>query len=165
MSVAGIDLGDATSTVALARKRGVDVLMNKESKRENATAVSFGEKSRSFCGDAAANRGMAMASTAANVRGLLGMRWASAAREALTADLPYAASDRWMKKGGDCLGCWARAAGDEGEREGKKPEAAAAGPSLFSSRGSLDAEMGHADRYSRLCAAQASSDGGGQGDR
>lgn len=42
MSVVGLDVGNDTSCVALARKRGVDVLMNKESKRETPAVISFG---------------------------------------------------------------------------------------------------------------------------
>ena len=33
MSVAGIDIGSSKSCIAVARKRGIDVLMNKTSKR------------------------------------------------------------------------------------------------------------------------------------
>ena len=40
MSVAGIDVGDACSGIAVARKRGVDVLLNKESKRETPTLLA-----------------------------------------------------------------------------------------------------------------------------
>lgn len=42
-SVVGFDVGNDTSCVALARKRGIDVLMNKESKRETPAVVNFGE--------------------------------------------------------------------------------------------------------------------------
>lgn len=39
MSVAGFDIGSQTSTVAVARKRGIDVLLNKESNRETPSLV------------------------------------------------------------------------------------------------------------------------------
>ncbi len=42
MSVVGFDVGNDTSCVALARKRGIDVVMNKESKRETPAAINFG---------------------------------------------------------------------------------------------------------------------------
>lgn len=45
MSVVGFDVGNDTSCVALARKGGIDVLMNKESKRETPAVVNFGETS------------------------------------------------------------------------------------------------------------------------
>ena len=53
MSVAGIDVGNASSCIALARKGGVDVLLNKESARETPAVVTFNEKTR-FIGTAAA---------------------------------------------------------------------------------------------------------------
>ncbi len=43
MSVVGFDVGNDTSCVALARKRGIDVIMNKESKRETPAAINFGK--------------------------------------------------------------------------------------------------------------------------
>ena len=42
MSVVGFDVGNDTSCVALARKRGIDVVMNKESNRETPAAINFG---------------------------------------------------------------------------------------------------------------------------
>ena len=42
MSVVGFDVGNDTSCVALARKRGIDVVMNKESKRETPAAINYG---------------------------------------------------------------------------------------------------------------------------
>ena len=77
MSVAGIDIGEYVSCVALARKRGVDVLMNNESKRETPTCVAFGSKMRSYGGDAASGRSMNMKNTIANIRKLLGKRFDS----------------------------------------------------------------------------------------
>lgn len=52
MSVAGIDVGDSTSCIALARKGGVDVLLNKESKRETPSVVAFSSKQRQMGTDA-----------------------------------------------------------------------------------------------------------------
>jgi len=46
MSVAGFDIGDQCSCIAVARKRGIDVLMNKESKRETPSVVAFNAKQR-----------------------------------------------------------------------------------------------------------------------
>jgi heat shock protein 4 len=44
-------VGNDCSCVAIARKRGIDVLMNKESTRETPAMVSFGDKMR-FIGEA-----------------------------------------------------------------------------------------------------------------
>jgi heat shock protein 4 len=44
MSVVGIDFGNANSRVALARRKGIDVVLNDESKRETPSMLNFGEK-------------------------------------------------------------------------------------------------------------------------
>jgi len=75
-SVAGFDIGNDCSCVALARKRGIDVLMNKESKRETATAVSFNDKRRYMGGDAAQSMSMNMRNTIRDLRRLIGKRFA-----------------------------------------------------------------------------------------
>eukprot|EP01061_Rhynchopus_euleeides_P039186 TRINITY_DN6722_c4_g1_i1.p1 TRINITY_DN6722_c4_g1~~TRINITY_DN6722_c4_g1_i1.p1 ORF type:complete len:809 (+),score=431.42 TRINITY_DN6722_c4_g1_i1:111-2537(+) len=45
MSVFGIDLGNLYSTVSIARRKGIDVIINEVSKRETNTFVSFGNES------------------------------------------------------------------------------------------------------------------------
>eukprot|EP01064_Diplonema_japonicum_P002539 TRINITY_DN1161_c12_g1_i2.p1 TRINITY_DN1161_c12_g1~~TRINITY_DN1161_c12_g1_i2.p1 ORF type:complete len:815 (+),score=322.45 TRINITY_DN1161_c12_g1_i2:44-2488(+) len=42
MSVFGVDFGNLNSTVSVARRRGIDVIINEVSKRETNTCVSFG---------------------------------------------------------------------------------------------------------------------------
>jgi molecular chaperone DnaK (HSP70) len=44
MSVVGIDFGNANNVVALARRKGIDVVLNSESKRETPSMVNFGQK-------------------------------------------------------------------------------------------------------------------------
>ena len=44
MSVVGIDFGNANNVVALARRKGIDVVLNDESKRETPSMLNFGEK-------------------------------------------------------------------------------------------------------------------------
>lgn len=44
MSVLGIDVGNATSVVGLARRNGIDVVLNSESKRETPSLVNFAQK-------------------------------------------------------------------------------------------------------------------------
>eukprot|EP00842_Homolaphlyctis_polyrhiza_P001849 jgi/Hompol1/2665/HPOL_006108-RA len=51
MSVVGIDLGNLNTVVAVARNRGIDVIVNETSNRATPTLVSFGEKQR-FIGEA-----------------------------------------------------------------------------------------------------------------
>ena len=44
MSVVGIDFGNANNVVALARRKGIDVVLNDERKRETPSMLNFGEK-------------------------------------------------------------------------------------------------------------------------
>ncbi|KAF5787314.1 putative Heat shock protein 70 family [Helianthus annuus] len=44
MSVVGFDLGNGSCVVAVARQRGIDVVLNDESKHETPAIVCFGEK-------------------------------------------------------------------------------------------------------------------------
>ena len=44
MSVLGIDVGNSTSVVGLARRNGIDVVLNSESKRETPSMVNFSSK-------------------------------------------------------------------------------------------------------------------------
>ncbi|GJW15524.1 heat shock 70 kDa protein 15-like protein [Tanacetum coccineum] len=53
MSVVGFDLGNESCVVAVARQRGIDVVLNDESKRETPALVCFGDKQR-FLGTAGA---------------------------------------------------------------------------------------------------------------
>jgi len=89
MSVAGIDVGDACSCVAVARKRGVDVLLNKESKRETPTLVAFGPKTRALGTDAVGSLTVNPRNTVSGLKRLLGARWGSPALEAELARLPF----------------------------------------------------------------------------
>nr|XP_043623081.1 heat shock 70 kDa protein 14 [Erigeron canadensis] len=57
MSVVGFDLGNESCVVAVARQRGIDVVLNDESKRETPALVCFGEKQR-FLGTAGAATSM-----------------------------------------------------------------------------------------------------------
>ena len=53
MSVVGFDFGNESCVVAVARQRGIDVVLNDESKRETPAIVCFGDKQR-FIGTAGA---------------------------------------------------------------------------------------------------------------
>ncbi|KAE8769131.1 heat shock 70 kDa protein 16 [Hordeum vulgare] len=46
MSVVGLDVGNDTLVAAAARQRGIDVLLNVESKRESPAAVAFSHSAR-----------------------------------------------------------------------------------------------------------------------
>lgn len=75
MSVAGFDVGNCTSCVALARKRGVDVIMNAESKRETPAVVSYGDKMRFVGVQGAAKLTMNVKNTVSQVKRLIGRKF------------------------------------------------------------------------------------------
>ena len=75
MSVAGFDVGNSASCVALARKRGVDVIMNAESKRETPSIVSYGDKMRFVGVQGAARLTMNVKNTVVQVKRLIGRKF------------------------------------------------------------------------------------------
>ncbi|GER44933.1 heat shock 70 kDa protein 16, partial [Striga asiatica] len=72
MTVAGFDIGNKNCVIAVAKKRGIDVLLNDESKRENPTIISFGEKQRFFGWAGAASATMHPKSTISQIKRLVG---------------------------------------------------------------------------------------------
>lgn len=89
MSVVGIDVGNDALCVALARKRGIDVLLNKESKRETPALVSFGEKMRFLGTDAAGKIMVNPKNTVSQIKRLLGKKFQDPAVQADISKLPY----------------------------------------------------------------------------
>ncbi|KAL3528783.1 hypothetical protein ACH5RR_008105 [Cinchona calisaya] len=72
MSVVGFDFGNESGVVAVARQRGIDVVLNDESKRETPAVVCFGEKQR-FLGTAgAASSMMNPKNTISQIKRLIG---------------------------------------------------------------------------------------------
>ncbi|KAK1305389.1 Heat shock 70 kDa protein 16 [Acorus calamus] len=55
MSVIGIDIGNDNCVIAVARQRGIDIVLNDESKRETPSAVSFADKNRLLGSSASAS--------------------------------------------------------------------------------------------------------------
>lgn len=72
MSVIGFDIGNENCVVAAVKQRGVDVLLNDESKRETPAVVSFGEKQRFIGSAGAACATMNPKSTISQVKRLIG---------------------------------------------------------------------------------------------
>ncbi|XP_052181221.1 heat shock 70 kDa protein 16 isoform X2 [Diospyros lotus] len=75
MSVLGFDIGNENCVIAVVKQRGIDVLLNDESKRETPAVVSFGEKQRFLgaAGDASAT--MNPKSTISQVKRLIGRKF------------------------------------------------------------------------------------------
>ena len=86
MSVVGFDIGDFKSCVAVARRNGVDVLLNKESKRETPPVVSFGTKQRAIGCDGSGAQAMNPKNTVFGLKQLLGKNFNEAS---VQSQLPY----------------------------------------------------------------------------
>ena len=78
MSVAGFDIGDQSTCIAVARKRGIDVLLNKESNRETPSVLSFGAKSRSMGTDASGSVAVNPKNAVTQIKRLLGKKFSDA---------------------------------------------------------------------------------------
>jgi heat shock 70kDa protein 4 len=89
MSVVGFDVGNDTSCVALARKKGIDVIMNKESTRETPSVVSFGDKMRFSGTDGAAKISMNPTNTVRDLKRLLGKKFDDPAVQADIKKMPF----------------------------------------------------------------------------
>mmetsp|Transcript_5796 Transcript_5796/g.10058 ORF Transcript_5796/g.10058 Transcript_5796/m.10058 type:complete len:782 (+) Transcript_5796:126-2471(+) len=93
MAVAGFDVGNDRSCVALARKRGIDVLLNKESTRETPAVVNFGEKMRFMGTDGLAKQGLQPQNTVCQLKRLLGRKFADPAVQADLERLPLTVTE------------------------------------------------------------------------
>lgn len=93
MSVVGLDVGNDTSCVALARKRGIDVLMNKESKRETPAVVNFGDKMRYIGTDGAAKFSLSPQNTVHQLKRLVGKKFADPQLQKDIAKLPFSVTE------------------------------------------------------------------------
>lgn len=93
MSVVGIDVGNDTSVVSMARKRGIDVLLNKESTRETPAVVNFSDKMRFLGTDGSAKMGLAPANTVNNLKRLIGSKFKDPAVQADIAKLPFSVTE------------------------------------------------------------------------
>ncbi|VFQ81709.1 unnamed protein product [Cuscuta campestris] len=75
MSVVGFDVGNENCVIAVVRQRGIDVLLNDESKRETPSVVSFGEKQRFLGSAGAASATMNPKSTISQFKRLIGKKY------------------------------------------------------------------------------------------
>ncbi|CAH9081555.1 unnamed protein product [Cuscuta epithymum] len=75
MSVVGFDVGNENCVIAVVRQRGIDVILNDESKRETPSVVSFGEKQRFLGSAGAASATMNPKSTISQFKRLIGKKY------------------------------------------------------------------------------------------
>jgi len=89
MSVVGIDFGNANNVVALARRKGIDVVLNDESKRETPSMLNFGEKQR-FIGSAAGDKiNMQPKNTLTQLKRLIGKKFDDEEVQSDIAAMPF----------------------------------------------------------------------------
>lgn len=85
MSVVGFDVGNDTCTVAVARQRGIDVILNDESKRETPAVVSFNDKQRAVGAASSTNP----KNSVSQLKRLLGHKFADPELQADLQTLPF----------------------------------------------------------------------------
>lgn len=76
MSAVGFDVGNENCVIAVVKQRGIDVLLNDESKRETPSVVCFGDKQRFLGSAGAASAVMNPKSTISQVKRLIGRKYA-----------------------------------------------------------------------------------------
>ncbi|KAL2493089.1 Heat shock 70 kDa protein 14 [Abeliophyllum distichum] len=93
MSVVGFDFGNESCVVAVARQRGIDVVLNDESKRETPAIVCFGEKQR-FLGTAgAASSMMNPKNTISQIKRLIGRQFSDPELQQDLKSLPFSVTE------------------------------------------------------------------------
>ncbi|KAL5072650.1 hypothetical protein RYX36_011634 [Vicia faba] len=93
MSVVGFDFGNESCIVAVARQRGIDVVLNDESQRETPAIVCFGEKQR-FIGIAgAASTMMNPKNSISQIKRLVGKLFLDDDLQRDLKSLPYSVSE------------------------------------------------------------------------
>ncbi|KAL7610323.1 heat shock 70 kDa protein 15-like [Lactuca sativa] len=93
MSVVGFDLGNESCVVAVARQRGIDVVLNDESKRETPALVCFGDKHR-FLGTAgAATSMMNPKNTISQIKRLIGRPFSDPELQQDLKALPFSVTE------------------------------------------------------------------------
>ncbi|KAG6390733.1 hypothetical protein SASPL_148478 [Salvia splendens] len=93
MSVVGFDFGNESSVVAVARQRGIDVVLNDESKRETPSLVCFGDKQR-FLGTAgAASSLMNPKNTISQIKRLIGRQFSDPELQRDLKSLPFSVTE------------------------------------------------------------------------
>ncbi|KAL1559068.1 heat shock 70 kDa protein 14-like [Salvia divinorum] len=93
MSVVGFDFGNESCVVAVARQRGIDVVLNDESKRETPSLVCFGDKQR-FLGTAgAASSLMNPKNTISQIKRLIGRQFSDPELQHDLKSLPFSVTE------------------------------------------------------------------------
>ncbi|PON35160.1 Heat shock protein 70 family [Trema orientale] len=93
MSVVGFDFGNESCIVAVARQRGIDVVLNDESKRETPAIVCFGDKQR-FIGTAgAASTMMNPKNSISQIKRIIGRQFSDPELQKDLKSFPFAVTE------------------------------------------------------------------------
>uniref|UniRef100_A0A1D1XPC8 Heat shock protein 14 n=1 Tax=Anthurium amnicola TaxID=1678845 RepID=A0A1D1XPC8_9ARAE len=93
MSVVGFDFGNESCVVAVARQRGIDVVLNDESNRETPAIVCFGDKQR-FIGTAgAASSMMNPKNSISQIKRLVGLKFSDPELQRDIQTLPFSVTE------------------------------------------------------------------------
>jgi heat shock 70kDa protein 4 len=93
MSVVGFDLGNESCIVAVARQRGIDVVLNDESKRETPALVFFGDKQRSIGTAATSSITTNPKNVVSQIKRLIGRKFADPGVQLDLQSLPFKVSE------------------------------------------------------------------------
>ncbi|KAJ1685412.1 hypothetical protein LUZ63_016802 [Rhynchospora breviuscula] len=93
MSVVGFDLGNESCIVAVARQRGIDVVLNDESKRETPALVFFGDKQRSIGTAAASSVTSNPKNVVSQIKRLIGRKFSDPDVQLDLQSLPFKVSE------------------------------------------------------------------------
>ncbi|XP_058768305.1 heat shock 70 kDa protein 16-like [Vicia villosa] len=93
MSVVGFDIGNENCVIAVAKHRGIDVLLNDESKRETPAVICFGEKQRFLGSAGAASAMMHPKSTISQIKRFIGRKFSDPDMERDLKMLPLETSE------------------------------------------------------------------------
>ncbi|OAY85465.1 heat shock 70 kDa protein 15-like [Ananas comosus] len=89
MSVVGFDVGNESGIVAVARQRGIDVVLNEESKRETPVVVCFGDKQRFIGATGAASSTMNPKNSISQIKRLVGRKFSDPELQRDLETLPF----------------------------------------------------------------------------
>ncbi|XP_035549710.1 heat shock 70 kDa protein 16-like [Juglans regia] len=92
MSVVGFDIGNEDCVIAVVKQRGIDVLLNDESKRETPAVICFVEKQQFMGSAGAASALMNLKSTISQVKRLIGGKFSYVVVQNELKELPFETS-------------------------------------------------------------------------
>uniref|UniRef100_A0A1D1XWP1 Heat shock protein 14 n=1 Tax=Anthurium amnicola TaxID=1678845 RepID=A0A1D1XWP1_9ARAE len=93
MSVVGFDFGNESCVVAVARQRGIDVVLNDESNRETPAIVCFGDKQRFIGTSGAASSTMNPKNSISQIKRLIGRKFSDPELQRDIQSFPFSVTE------------------------------------------------------------------------